>query len=75
MRTLYLANGKEFEAEGMFDKDGTLLGFWSCNDASWRNEYFLPFMHALGFNIESAPDWMCEKLDIECGKIVLDTLV
>jgi hypothetical protein len=56
------------EVEGMFSNDGTLLGIWSNNDASWRNEYFSPFMEELGFKIVThwQGDWE-EKL-IEAAK-------
>ena len=64
MRTLFHAYSEEYgECEGIFDSDGTLLGFWACNDATWRNEYFEGFMRSLGFKVEDAPDWIQEKLD------------
>ena len=64
MRKLFIAYSDEHgEVEGMFDQDGTMLGMWACNDATWRNEYFSPFMWALGYEIETAPDWMVERLE------------
>ncbi len=52
MRPLYYATSDECEAQAIFDKDGTLLGLWALNDATWRNEYFSGFMEKLGFQIE-----------------------
>lgn len=67
MRTLYIAYTEEVgEAEAMFDADGTILGMWACNDATWRNEYFSGFMEALGYKVETAPQWMVDNLTAEC---------
>lgn len=52
MKTLYFVyDEQEGEVEGMFDTQGTLLGTWCCNDASWRDEYFSGFMEQLGFKV------------------------
>lgn len=68
MRTLYFVYTEQVgEVEGIFDQDGTLLDFWSCNDACWRNEYFSPFMAKLGYTVEYGPEWMDEKL-VEAAK-------
>lgn len=61
MRTLYHANTGDDLIEGMFDSDGTLLGYWSPNDAYW-SDYLNPFMKRLGFEIVDAPEWGEEKL-------------
>lgn len=42
------------EIEGMFDSEGNLLGAWSCNDATWRGEYFGGFIQKLGFKVVSS---------------------
>lgn len=64
MRTIYHAYSDEYgECEAMFDKDGTMIGYWHGNDATWRNEYFSGFMRELGFQVENAPEWIIEKLD------------
>lgn len=63
MKTIYRAFSEEAgEVEGMFDENGELLGIWSCNDASWRNEYFSPFMKRLGITIERATPEMEQRL-------------
>lgn len=62
MRTLYRGYPEDDLIEGMFDEDGTLLDWWSPNDANWRSEYFNPFMRRLGFEVVEAPDWMQDKL-------------
>jgi len=41
------------EVEGMFEVDGTLISWWSCNDAMWREEYFNHFLFKLGIQISS----------------------
>jgi hypothetical protein len=46
----------------MFSETGELLGIWSCNDATWRNEYFSDFMEALGFKVENASPELVDKL-------------
>lgn len=64
MRTLYHAYSEEHgECEAMFSESGDLLGIWSCNDATWRNEYFRDFMEALGFEVKSAPPELVDKLE------------
>lgn len=40
------------ENEGMFDTNGKMLDCWSCNDASWHDEYFNGFMEKLGINVK-----------------------
>lgn len=42
------------EIEGMFTDEGECLGLWQVNDASWRNEYFSPFMKRLAINVKEA---------------------
>lgn len=61
MRTLYNADLDDL-VEGMFDSDGTLLSFWSPNDATWRQEYFRELMEKLGYHVKTAPEWMRKKL-------------
>ena len=62
MRTLYISYPEDDLIEGIFDQDGTLLDFWSPNDACFREEYFGPFLKKLGFNVEYAPEWMDDIL-------------
>ena len=40
------------EVEGAFELHGTLIDLWSCNDASWRGEYFDGMMHTLGIDVK-----------------------
>lgn len=40
------------EYEGMIDENGNVIGFWSMNDATWRNEYFDSFMSTLGITVK-----------------------
>lgn len=44
------------EIEGMFDEDDHLISAWSCNDATWRHEYFEEFMEELGVKIISSSE-------------------
>lgn len=65
MRKLYYAiteDDQAGEVEGMFDADGTMLGMWCSNDATWRNEYFEDFMRRLGHDMRPAPKWMVDNL-------------
>jgi hypothetical protein len=39
---------KNGECEGLFDADFNLIYFWSCNDATWRSEYFAGVLEYLG---------------------------
>jgi hypothetical protein len=41
----------EGEIEGMFNKDGELLGGWCLNDGNWRGEYMNGFLAALGIEV------------------------
>lgn len=60
MKALYIVyyEGDEYcgEVEGMFNAKGELLGWWSTNDACWRNEYFSPFMLTQGLKVKSSLD-------------------
>jgi hypothetical protein len=48
-RIIHAYCDEEGECEGMFDYDTKeLLDLWSCNDATWRTEYFGGFMEKLG---------------------------
>lgn len=40
------------EIEGFFNDKGELLESWSCNDATWRGEYFDGLFLTLGIKIE-----------------------
>ena len=40
-----------WEAEGAFLPDGTCLGWWSCNDANWRDEYFNGWLEEVGVKV------------------------
>lgn len=44
------------ENQFFFDDYGNLLGWWTCNDASWRHEYMNPMMKALGIDVRTAQD-------------------
>ena len=35
----------------MFTIAGRCVGWWSNDDANWRNEYFSPFMQELGIEV------------------------
>jgi hypothetical protein len=48
--------------EGMFDENGELLDMWSCNDATFRTEYFSRFLEKLGIRVEEATEEMEKKL-------------
>ena len=54
MKTIYHVydEGPQGEIEGMFDEHGELLGCWSNNDATWRDEYFKTFMGKLGIEVK-----------------------
>lgn len=53
-KVLIVFSEKHGECEGAFDEHGNLLDFWSCNDASWRNEYFSPFLKKLGIETQES---------------------
>jgi len=62
MKTIYYVFTDDFgEVGGMYDSDGTLLDMWSCNDASWRGEYFNPFMKALGILVKPGSQKLTKK--------------
>lgn len=44
------------ESEAVFDEAGNLIGSWHGNDASWRDEYFNPFMQSLGIKVTRSED-------------------
>lgn len=62
MRKLYIVaaySDDVGEVEGAFDQDGTLLDWWSANDAYWRHEYFGGFLARLGFDTSGEnPEWL-----------------
>ncbi len=39
------------EFEGMYDAKGTLLYYWSTNDAVWRHEFFDELLRVLGVTV------------------------
>ena len=51
MKKLYFifSGGECGEVDGVFDENENIIGYWFCNDATWRNEYFSGFMKSLGF--------------------------
>lgn len=56
-KVIYLFSTEEYgENQAMFDSDFRLIGAWHRNDASWRHEYFSPFMSALGIIIKDLPE-------------------
>lgn len=68
-RLIYYAFCEDYEAEGMYSESGELLGFWSCNDACWRNEYFSPFLEAVGIEIVIAPQNLQYALFDRCKEL------
>ena len=58
---VYIEDDDVGEVEGMFLDDGTMLGTWCCNDASWRSEYFNGFMEALGVQVVNSDDESLEE--------------
>lgn len=64
MKTIYIVYTElGGENDLVFDHTFKCLDMWSCNDATWRNEYFAPFMRSLGINVleEFPPDKMSSK--------------
>ena len=57
MKTIYILFYEDFgEIDIAFDKDGAPLHWWSCNDATWRQEYFGPLMKTLGVEVKTSAD-------------------
>lgn len=69
IKHVYLCDDDTGEVEGMFDENGKLLGAWSCNDGSWRGEYFDNFLLELGIKVEYPDDneKLKEKLKEACS--------
>lgn len=44
------------EVQGFMNAQGEVVGFWSLNDANWRNEYFNATFQALGIEIQPASE-------------------
>lgn len=57
------SEGSAGEVEGAFDFCGNLLDFWSCNDASFRTEYFRGFLEKLGVEIVRPTEKQRENLE------------
>ena len=54
MKTIYIMYCEdEGEYELWFDENKKLIGGYSCNDASWRDEYLGPIFKVSGINVES----------------------
>lgn len=49
--SVYVDESNIGEAEGFLDDKGNVLDYWSCNDATWRDEYFNPVFKKLGIEI------------------------
>ena len=58
---VYYCSEEYGEIEGMFEVDGSLISYWNCNDAMWRNEYFDGFMLKLGFVVSTKPPTKIRK--------------
>lgn len=57
MKNIYRFYSEKYgEVEGMFEEDGKMIDCWSCNDATWRSEYFNGFMKKLGINVLRLPE-------------------
>lgn len=57
----------------VFDAKFKCLGAWSCNDATWRNEYFSGFMRDLGIEVlEQLPQSV--NADRLIAKAIKDTM-
>jgi len=66
MKTIYFiySEGECGEVNGVFDAEENILGYWSCNDATWRNEYFSGFMAKLKIKcVEDMPDKLQQHLE------------
>lgn len=59
----YIIDRKLGENQGMFDASGQCLGWWSCDDADWRGEYFSDFMGKLGIEIVGDSEMKEQGLD------------
>jgi hypothetical protein len=44
------------EAEAAFDEKGEMIHYWSCNDATWRGEYFEPLFEHFGIEFGDDTD-------------------
>lgn len=77
MRNIYVIYTETCgENDIVFDDRFHCLGAWSCNDATWRNEYFAPFLEKLGIKVlETLPphinadQLIAEALKTEMGLV------
>ena len=65
-QTIYIvySEGECGEIEGAFDARENILDIWSCNDATWRNEYFSGFLAKVGIEVvTNVPEKLRAKLE------------
>lgn len=60
--SIYIEDSDLGEVEGMINDKGEVIGYWWSNDASWRNEYFGPFMQKLGITVVTPEKKLYVKL-------------
>ena len=65
MTTLYVvySGGECGELQGVFTEREDLLHFWSCNDATWREEYFNGLMEKIGFTTKEPTGPLYNRLE------------
>ena len=59
MKTAYFhfyTGNKCDEVEAFFDDKYNLVDSWSCNDATYREEYLGPGLRTLGLDIQRLPE-------------------
>lgn len=52
LKHVYVCDNEMGEVEAMFDGI-RILSAWSCNDATWRNEYFAPIFQGVGITVKA----------------------
>lgn len=64
MKTIYIiySEGEAGECDIVFDSNLKVIDGWSCNDATWRGEYFDGLMKQLGIIVKSSHPKLTEKV-------------
>lgn len=64
MKTIYIifSEGKAGECQIVFNDKLKVMDGWSCNDATWRGEYFNGLLEDFGVKVKSSHPSLTDKV-------------
>jgi hypothetical protein len=66
MKIIYCLSVEDpFEVDAFFDEDDKIITWWSCNDATWRDEYMSGLLKHCGYKTERPKGERRERLEAQ----------